>query len=81
MGWRQEDQKLAQLSSQGDLGAQIRVMQVVMGEQGQLTKETKQQKDLMFPASSKEEGKAKTILRMALRSGFVSALVFSTNPQ
>lgn len=56
MGQRQEDQKLAQLSCPrrrgvgggvGVLGPQIRVTQVVTGEQGQLTKKTKKQKDLM----------------------------------
>lgn len=59
MGRRQEDQRLAQLSSRGVLAAQIRVMQVVMGEQGQLTKKTKQQKDLMFPEAARKKTKPK----------------------
>lgn len=51
----------------------------VLAKEGQLTKKTKEQKDLVFPQAVREGTKPKPIPRMALGGGFVCVLVFFTN--
>lgn len=51
-----------------------------MAKQGQLTKKTKEQKDLVFPQAMKEGTKPKPIPRMALGGRFACLLVFFANP-